>query len=433
MTTISRFLLFTGLWLLAVPRQSQAQEEVRFSSISVGLMHACALDAAGRAYCWGLNDAGQLGAPTSETCSGSGHSAVPCNRRPVPVETDIRFVLIAAGESHTCALARDGTATYCWGSNALRSLGVATVAGRCLDGIPCSQTPVAVTDAPAFTRLAVGLHHSCGLTADGQIFCWGSNDMWELGSDSASTGCQVTVRGKTQGMICRSRPLPVSGSKRWVELAAVEQRTCALDRSGALYCWGEWLPLSPDPVRETAREPREVPAPARLHGLSLGGRMSVALTAAGLPVEWGYQMAGPSAKGSFPRYPANREWALREGPLFAAVTAGYRHRCGLTSGGEAYCWGDGPMGQLGTGKKGDIWLLPGGKWAPGKVAGGYAFRAISAGGGVTCGLTADGAGYCWGENSMGQLGIGSTDDGRSSPTAVATRVTVAARANPQRP
>ena len=94
---------------------------------------------------------------------------------------------------------------------------------------------------------------------------------------------------------------------------------------------------------------------------------------------------------------------------FASVTGGDAHSCGLTAGGEAYCWGLGRSGELGTQQLTDRCeqISPLGQESamratfrcsalPVRVAGGLTFASLSAGDGITCGLTAAGAAYCWG-------------------------------------
>lgn len=95
----------------------------------------------------------------------------------------------------------------------------------------------------------------------------------------------------------------------------------------------------------------------------------------------------------------------------AAVSAGGIHSCGVAAGGVAYCWGWNTRGQLGDGTSGTE------RWLPVRVVGDARFAAVSAGDRYTCALTAAGAAYCWGLNGWGQLGDGTTTD-RSSPVLV---------------
>src|ERR1041384_1898624 len=86
---------------------------------------------------------------------------------------------------------------------------------------------------------------------------------------------------------------------------------------------------------------------------------------------------------------------------FASVSAGGDHTCGVTTGGAGYCWGDNSEGELGTGP---ISNSP----TPVVVSGGRTCVAVSAGSDFSCGVTTGGAGYCWAANDHGQLGNGST-------------------------
>jgi hypothetical protein len=96
---------------------------------------------------------------------------------------------------------------------------------------------------------------------------------------------------------------------------------------------------------------------------------------------------------------------------FASVSAGGSHTCGVTTDAAAYCWGSNDHGQLGDGTMSDrqATAVP--------VTGGFSFASVSAGGDHTCGVTANGAGYCWGTNGHGQLGDGTTTE-RHSPVPV---------------
>src|SRR5437667_131975 len=102
---------------------------------------------------------------------------------------------------------------------------------------------------------------------------------------------------------------------------------------------------------------------------------------------------------------------------FATVSAGIRHTYGLAVTGDAYCWGENIVGQLGDG-------TATGRLTRGPLVGRGTFAAVSAGDYHTCGVTAACAAYCWGNNGDGELGDETTTS-RSTPGLVAGGVSFA--------
>jgi len=100
------------------------------------------------------------------------------------------------------------------------------------------------------------------------------------------------------------------------------------------------------------------------------------------------------------------------GHAFTRVTVGFAHTCGETTSKRAYCWGLNTNGQLGDGSTVTQRLKPV------AVAGGLGFYQVSAGGSHTCGKTGASVAYCWGANFNGELGNGSTTESRT-PVEVA--------------
>ena len=98
--------------------------------------------------------------------------------------------------------------------------------------------------------------------------------------------------------------------------------------------------------------------------------------------------------------------------VFSAVSAGGSDTCGITTEGAVYCWGYDLNGQLGHGTASGS-----SQASPSEVLGGFKFAKVSAGYGNNCGVTTASAAYCWGTNSRGELGDGTTDS-RAIPTAV---------------
>lgn len=95
------------------------------------------------------------------------------------------------------------------------------------------------------------------------------------------------------------------------------------------------------------------------------------------------------------------------------VEAGGSHTCRLTAAGAAFCWGDNSVGQLGIG-----YADYDGSTTPLPVVGGHTFVALSVGDSHTCALTATGAAYCWGKGAGGQLGGGTRPFTQAAPAPV---------------
>jgi alpha-tubulin suppressor-like RCC1 family protein len=119
-----------GRYVVTSPTRVTTLE--RFVQIALGLRHGCGLTADGRVFCWGFNDNGELGATTSVIC---GDPSIPnaalgsCSPIPIAVNTQLRFTAITAGGFHTCGLVANGD-VYCWGDNAEGQLGAGYVSPK---------------------------------------------------------------------------------------------------------------------------------------------------------------------------------------------------------------------------------------------------------------------------------------------------------------
>jgi len=190
------------------------------SHITAGDESTCALDTAGAAYCWGLNNYGQLG-------NGSGVVSST-----VPVKVDAggplagkALVQITAGLDHACALDTTGVA-YCWGAAGLIGDG----------GNAGSRVPVAVDTSGALagktlTQISAGESDACALDTTGTAYCWGGNAYGELGDGStaaASAPVPVETSGTLAGKILTQ-----------ITAGGAADHTCSVDTAGAIYCWGD--------------------------------------------------------------------------------------------------------------------------------------------------------------------------------------------------
>jgi alpha-tubulin suppressor-like RCC1 family protein len=364
----------------------------RFRTISAGWDHTCLLDSEGIAYCWGDDTDGQLGAGTGrrETCS-FGEDKSPCRTNPVRVATLVRFAGLSAGgafhHAHTCAVTADGR-LFCWGSNLSGQLGNPRTEMR-------FAAPVQVQTDIAFATVSAGGSHTCGLDRKGSAFCWGNNSKGQLGDGSRKA---------------RSFPVSVTGQLTFSSIDAGEEHTCGVSRQGRVYCWGsddygklgdgeeEMMRSSPSPVGGGALE---------FVSVSAGPQLTCGVTVEGSVYCWGVEASCASICSS----KTNPEPAKLGGlSRFLGVSSGSSHNCAVGPSGVVACWGDGDRGQLGIGAE-DITDTPVG------VAGRLTYRQVAAGGDHTCAITREHEVYCWGMGYMGQLGSGAVPQ-RDSPVAV---------------
>ena len=408
-----------------------------FTGFLVGGNHTCGVALSGTAYCWGWNNNGQLG-DGSQTNRGA----------PVAVSGGRTFTALVAGWGHTCGLATGGTA-YCWGSNANGRLGDGTIGTDRNTPVkvdvssipvvtptsPPSPTPIATisptaspTASPtppqagttALTRLALGHGHTCGLASGGSAYCWGFNGSGQLGDGTNSD---------------RLTPVAVAGGLAFTSLVAAGQHTCGLVSGGTAYCWGynQQGQLGDGTSGTDRTTPVAVSGGRSFTALVAGGYHTCGLVSGGTAYCWGNNSYGQLGDGTGGNYSANRTApvVVGGGRTFMSLVAGGYHTCGLVSGGTAYCWGSNEKGQVGDGTSGSpsqFWSAD--RTSPVAVTGGRAYTALVAGGTHTCGLATSGTAYCWGYNSNGQLGDGTSGStsnpssaDRSAPVAVSGGLT----------
>jgi alpha-tubulin suppressor-like RCC1 family protein len=246
--------------------------------------------------------------------------------------------------------------------------------------------------------LAVGGYHSCALTADGRVWCWGLNQHGQLGNGT-------TVKSNRAVLVESAPGVALSGVTK---LATGGWHQCAVLGSGQLACWGEGRDGQlGDGTGQTKQRAVTLAGLSSVTAIGLGEFHSCAVAAGALRC-WGSNQYGQLGVA-----PATVQQSLspRAGPAVTQVTAlaaGYDRTCALRSSGAVSCWGDNSVGQLGDGTFEGI--------GPTTVTGLTA--AALAGGGVhTCALTTEGAVACWGYNGAAQLGVGDRLD-RGAPAYV---------------
>lgn len=330
--------------------------------ITVGGAHTCAIDTSGGVYCWGANEHGQLGVGSTQA-----------HAQPAPLSTPASWQVdqISAGESHTCALNTATGSLWCWGANDSGQLGDATAemrpspvevvspgepllaaavatggahtcaidtahklhcwgdnrAGQ-LAGEPGEahvDTPGVVLASMSFDAVAAGAQHTCGLSQDGLIYCWGDNTSGQLGVGD------LDARGGAH----QPEGLPSTGTFR--AIAAGGSLTCALHSQGHVYCWGGDASTA-QPVEDEQGGPVDFSGAS----ISVGSRANFCAL---------NPQDGTLRCGAF-------DEELPEGThanyRFEALAVGAAHACAINQHGRAYCWGNNSAGQIGSG-------IPGGQ------------------------------------------------------------------------
>lgn len=238
----------------------------------------CALDASQKAWCWGKNFFGTLG---------RGFAANTKSDTAVEVSGNISFSALSASKgAFTCGLDLAGAA-YCWGSNAFGQQGSGAVTDSML-------VPTPVATALRFTQISANGSSTqgtaCGRTAQGEVWCWGSNSDGLLGDSTLSTSA----------LSYSIPPVRVQTAQAFTSVKVGTFHTCALTAAGTMYCWGA---QGGDTGAFGARPHGIYPTP--------------------IPVAVGYQ--------------------------FMDVSLGVDLTCGLTLAHQAYCWGLNWFGGLGHG------------------------------------------------------------------------------------
>ncbi len=447
----------------------------RAVAVSAGWEHTCAVLDDGTVECWGKNFGGRLG--TGDEVDST-----------TPVQAAVSGVVdVAVGHIHTCVLASDG-GVKCWGQDRYGNLGH----GAFGSGDSSSLEPVTVKGITSAVAISSGNFHVCVVLAEGQTYCWGDAEYGQLGShssvyvdepepvnvanprgtnDAASVAlnyhhsCAVlndaTLRCWGDGVdgqmgdgyfLGGRTPLAVNTTKPAVAVSVGEKHSCALFEDKTVECWGAnsqgqlgnpWLPHIDDPIQV----PIVLQDDSIVSKLAAGWNHTCALVDDGSvqcwggmhssspePIEgiagalnlvsgaghacamlddtsvwcWGSNGAGQFGNGTTSLSSQPPTWLYNMTGV-AEVTAGYSHTCAREHDGDVYCWGGNSSGQLGNGSTTD---------SPNPVhVDGANLSAIFAGGGHTCGIEPDSTVACWGENYDGQLGDGSTTDS-SRPVSV---------------
>lgn len=454
--------------------------------VSAGDSHVCALSYTGKVHCWGSNAAGQLGNGTSvdsetpvevsgidqamrisamgdRTCAVISGGTVKCwgaldygfdgtgihSLVPVAVDGMTTADTVSVGGRHNCVLTASGEA-FCWGGNWNGELGVATLGdgnwlapvtvsgvsnaraiseyayhsclvtteggvgcwgsnllGELGDGTSISRAlPVAASGISDATTVIVSSNHSCTLLADGSVSCWGGNAYGQLG-DGSTTDSLVPVAARgIDGAVA----LATAGS-----MAVSSTFSCAVLASGGMQCWGQSDYGFGDGITESAL-PVAVAGISDAAAVSLDTNHGCVLLLGGKVRCWGFNFFGALGDGSGNMSTTPVEVA---GITDASqVSTGHDFSCALLTTGSVKCWGWNEF----------VAPTPGGMnyaLTPVEIAGIGTGAAIASGANHSCVVLTTGAVRCWGRNGSGQLGNGTITDSNVPVTVAGITTAVA--------
>jgi alpha-tubulin suppressor-like RCC1 family protein len=352
-----------------------------------GIDFTCALVGSGAVYCWGANAFGQLGDGTTIQRT----SAVAVSGLTDAVE-------IEAGYQHACARTTAGE-MRCWGRNHYGQV------NRDATTVPQLTTPGPVTNdglaaGPALTgvaQIALGAYYSCARLTTGGVRCWGVNTSCELGRGGA-TAMHFT-------------PQVVAGVTDAVEIHSGVSHTMVRTSSGAVFGWGY-------------SNQGQIGAAAVNYCTALNMSISALAVRGGYTASCVRVADGTvSCRGDNNERQLGRNSTVGQAATWGTVVGvagvtelftGFWTYCAHESDGELKCWGRNDYGQIGDGATSVMARDPAvlNTLVPPGV------RGMALGAYHSCAMLAVGRVSCWGQNSFGQLGNGSTTDSFTALTIV---------------
>jgi alpha-tubulin suppressor-like RCC1 family protein len=308
----------------------------------------------------------------------------------------LAFTMVTAGASHSCARSTDGD-VWCWGANDLGQLG----RGRTSTS---EAIPEKVGVVRSVAEVSAGDDFTCARQSDGKVFCWGNNAYGQLGD-----------RSRDQ----QTNPVAVRDMDDATLLRAGGNHACALVTDGKVMCWGRntWGQLGDDsttdrlePVFVLGVDPITPRAPEPIQNmtyLTAGFGHACAGFRDGV-VCWGYNRFGRLGDGT----ETSRDLATVISTASVnrmAAGSNAAHTCMNFGSSGLYCWGSNSRGQVG------VTVDP--ILTPTSITAVTAIQELAVGDAHSCARGSGGIVRCWGYNLSGQLGA-TLASGTQSPAPV---------------
>ena len=307
---------------------------------------------------------------------------------------------LSSGGDHTCAIIDNGSVS-CWGLGSKGQLGNG--------GISTQYSPTLVTGlgvGRTAVGISVGYSHSCAVLDNGEVACWGENNVGQLGNGGNSDSSIPTLTNS------------LGVGRTAVEVSAAMAHTCAILDDGSVVCWGSgyYGQLGNGANYDTTSPllTSALGSGQSAIALSSGGYHSCAVLDNGEVVCWGFGGNGQIGNGATSNVNTpTLTNSFGSGRIAVGITTGEYFSCALLNDGSVACWGNGGNGQIGNGGTSQV-------NTPTQTSGfgqGVTVTAISSGNRFVCAILDNTDMACWGYGGDGQLGNGSTSD-RSVPTSI---------------
>jgi alpha-tubulin suppressor-like RCC1 family protein len=378
-----------------------------FTQITSGYETTCGIAADGYTYCWGRGANGRLGN------GGTSDSSTPV-RTSDGETSDGKFTQISSGHYVTCGIGAADGWVYCWGQNSWGNLG-STVGSDATTprAIAQGEIPSGVTA----TKLIVGEGQVHIIGSNGWIYSWGYND--------PRIGDGTTTQRNTPVRLAQGALPGAEGAVTFVDVSSGYQHGCGIIDTGAAYCWG---------IGGSGRlgnggtgnqtSPVAVSGGLAFSQISAGTSSTCAVGTDGQAYCWGAGGGGRLGTGN--TTDRNTPTVISQGAIPTGVNivqvsvstldGSGNTACAVADNAKAYCWGTEDNGELGDGTTSATRLSPVAV-LQGAMPAGFTFQEISAGADHVCTIGGDNLAYCWGYNSYGRLGDGTTT-ARSTPVKV---------------
>ncbi|MDR6880987.1 S-layer homology domain-containing protein [Bacillus sp. 3255] len=296
---------------------------------------------------------------------------------------------IRGGKGFTVILKKDGT-VWTWGNNLRGKLG---------SGLSNRNQATPVSGLSGITAIAVGSSHSLALKSDGTVWSWGENTFGQLGDGST---------------IDRSTPVQVSGLTHVTAISAGNFHSVAIKDDGTAWSWGDntYGQLG-DGTNNSTNKPVQVTGNiVSVKAVASGAYHTLALDQDGIVWAWGDNFFGELGYGydqnrlNTPIMATNSNWHITQ------IAAGFDFSLALKDDGTVLTWGlidsdPATMYSAITTNTQDIHKFPV------LITGLDHVAQITAGSSHAIALKDDGSVYTWGNNTSGQLGVGTGYDGKT--------------------